>query len=269
MNKYGFVYIWYDSAKSKRNDSDHIKRWYVGYHWGSINDGYICSSDWMRDAYRRRPEDFKRRIIKTNIQTKIETKNEEDRWLQMMKKEELGKRYYNLKNNNSYSGVLEHSKDSKEKISVTSKGRIPWNKGKKCLPHTEEWKQLMSEKMSGVNNPMYGTKGEKSPNFGKKYTETQKENISKSWTNKRKTIFKEKMSGKNHPFFGKHHSKKSNEKNTISHSKTYIITDPDNNEFEITNLKKWCNENNMNQGHMAACARKERNHHKNFRCRYK
>lgn len=31
-----------------------------------------------------------------------------------------------------------------------------WNKGKKCKPHTEEWKRKMSERMRGENNPAYG-----------------------------------------------------------------------------------------------------------------
>jgi hypothetical protein len=54
MEKYGFVYIWYDHKNI---------RFYIGSHWGHENDGYICSSRWMRNAYKRRPNDFKRRII--------------------------------------------------------------------------------------------------------------------------------------------------------------------------------------------------------------
>ena len=54
MEKYGFIYVWYDKKH---------KRYYVGSHWGHEDDGYICSSSWMRKAYRRRPSDFRRRII--------------------------------------------------------------------------------------------------------------------------------------------------------------------------------------------------------------
>jgi hypothetical protein len=55
MEKYGFVYIWYDKKH---------KRYYVGSHWGHENDGYVCSSTWMMKAYKIRPDDFKRKIIK-------------------------------------------------------------------------------------------------------------------------------------------------------------------------------------------------------------
>lgn len=32
MNKYGFIYLWYDRKH---------KRYYIGAHWGLKNDGYI------------------------------------------------------------------------------------------------------------------------------------------------------------------------------------------------------------------------------------
>src|SRR5271166_4017683 len=95
--KCGFVYMWYDSAKSKQNGPDKIKRFYIGCHWGREDDGYICSSNWMRDAYRRRSQDFKRRIIKTNISSKELLLEQEHKWLSLIKKEELGKKYYNLR----------------------------------------------------------------------------------------------------------------------------------------------------------------------------
>jgi hypothetical protein len=85
-DKYGFIYLWFDKKH---------KRYYVGSHWGFVADGYICSSRWMRKSYRRRSEDFKRRIL----QIVPERKNlfaEEQRWLDMIKDRELRKRYYNL-----------------------------------------------------------------------------------------------------------------------------------------------------------------------------
>ena len=44
MEKYGFVYIWYDRKH---------KRYYIGSHWGSEDDGYICSSTHMNHAFNR------------------------------------------------------------------------------------------------------------------------------------------------------------------------------------------------------------------------
>lgn len=88
MQKYGFVYIWYDRKR---------KMYYIGCHWGSVNDGYICSSNRMRDAYRRRPQDFKRKILKTNISIREQIFEEEHKWFSLIKDEELGKKYYNLR----------------------------------------------------------------------------------------------------------------------------------------------------------------------------
>lgn len=85
--KYGFVYLWYDRRH---------RRYYVGAHWGAVDDGYVCSSSWMKPAFKRRPEDFKRRILKTGIESKKDMFLEEWRWLRMIRPEELGRRYYNL-----------------------------------------------------------------------------------------------------------------------------------------------------------------------------
>lgn len=87
MEKYGFIYIWYDRKR---------KMFYVGSHFGTIDDGYICSSNRMRDAYRRRPNDFRRRIIQTNI-PRDKLLDEEHKWLSRIKDEELKHRYYNLR----------------------------------------------------------------------------------------------------------------------------------------------------------------------------
>lgn len=90
MQKYGFVYIWRDK---KHN------RYYLGCHWGTEDDGYICSSKWMRDAYRYRKDDFKRRIIERVYTNRTDLLECEQKWMNFVKKEELGKKYYNLHNN--------------------------------------------------------------------------------------------------------------------------------------------------------------------------
>lgn len=83
--KTGFVYIWYDRLR---------KMYYIGCHVGDVNDGYICSSNRMRDAYRRRPKDFKRRILKADI-PKSKLLEEEHKWLSLIDDVELGYKYYN------------------------------------------------------------------------------------------------------------------------------------------------------------------------------
>jgi len=86
MQKYGFVYIWYDNWR---------KMYYIGCHWGTEDDGYICSSNRMRDAYRRRPHNFKRRIIARVKTNRTDLLEEEFRWLSMISNHELKIRYYN------------------------------------------------------------------------------------------------------------------------------------------------------------------------------
>ena len=78
--EYGIVYLWYDRKH---------KRYYVGSHWGTENDGYVCSSTWMKKAYKRRPEDFKKKIIKRVYTTRKELLDEEYKWLSLIKEEEL------------------------------------------------------------------------------------------------------------------------------------------------------------------------------------
>ncbi len=114
MEKYGFVYMWFDSWR---------KMYYIGSHWGYENDNYICSSNRMRDAYKRRPSDFKRRILKKIFSSKQELLDEEFRYLSMIEQSELGKKYYNLTNhkNGHWMTIDEKAKSLKEKISVTAK----------------------------------------------------------------------------------------------------------------------------------------------------
>lgn len=135
--KYGFVYIWYDSK---------YKRFYVGRHWGTKEDGYICSSNNMRDAYRRRPEDFKRRIIKT-VATKDELLFEEQRYLDMIKKDELSIRYYNktLKADAPSMFGRTHSNETKLKMSKTAKGKIVLDTTKEKLRQINLGKNLSEE----------------------------------------------------------------------------------------------------------------------------
>lgn len=89
MEKYGFVYIWFDRKH---------KRYYIGCRWGREDDGYICSSPWMKQGYRHRPNDFKRRILSRIYSNKKDLLEEEYRWLSKIGDHELGKRYYNLHN---------------------------------------------------------------------------------------------------------------------------------------------------------------------------
>lgn len=134
MEKYGFVYIWYDRKH---------KRYYVGAHWGDINDGYICSSPWMLKAYKRRPKDFKRRIIAKIYTNRKDTFLLEEKYLQLIKPDEIKIRYYNL--NTKVSDYWYNYEDARlsvgEKISKSRTGK----KYSKRRSRTEEEKKKISE----------------------------------------------------------------------------------------------------------------------------
>jgi len=134
MEKYGFVYIWYDKKH---------KRFYVGSHWGLENDGYICSSRWMRNSYKRRPNDFKRKLLQSNICDRKQLLINEHKWLSLIKEKELGKKYYNLTNHLNGHWSTDGTKllTIGEKISIANKGdpkRSEWMKNRIVSDKTKE-----------------------------------------------------------------------------------------------------------------------------------
>jgi hypothetical protein len=113
MEKYGFVYIWFDRKH---------KRYYIGSHWGTEDDGYICSSRWMRKAYKRRPEDFKRKIISKVFTDRKELLNKEFEWLSLIEDTELKSKYYNVtKHKNGHWMAEDYEKDVRKRISQNTK----------------------------------------------------------------------------------------------------------------------------------------------------
>ena len=141
MEKYGFVYLWYDRK---------YKRFYIGCRWGNIDDGYICSSSWMKQGYKIRPDDFKRRILSKVYTDKEDLLEEEYKWLSLIKKDELGKKYYNLHNHHfkHWSTVEQQSLSVREKVSLTKKKF--WGS-----PESNEARQKISEinKAKGIKPP--------------------------------------------------------------------------------------------------------------------
>jgi hypothetical protein len=109
---------------------------YIGSHWGTEDDGYVCSSNWMRDAYRYRPQDFKRRIVTKVFTNRVDLLKEEERWLSMIKDEEMVKanttyesrknvKYYNISKviKNPWHMTEEGVKTIGQKISHSKKGK--------------------------------------------------------------------------------------------------------------------------------------------------
>lgn len=144
MEKYGFVYIWYDRKH---------KRFYIGSHWGTENDGYICSSTWMKQAYKSRTHDFKRRIISRVYSSKSDLLDEEYKWLSLISEEEIqNNKYYNRVNKKfGHWTTGDNVSDIGLKISKSNKGKIPPNKGKTLEEYHGEVKaKEIKEKQSSV-----------------------------------------------------------------------------------------------------------------------
>ena len=191
MEKHGFVYIWMDRYR---------KMFYIGSHWGSENDGYICSSNRMRDAHRRRPHDFKRRILWKGLTTRKNLLETEQYWLNLIKSYELKIRYYNAIKNvlqapwqtNGSSSPMKgksHTNKSKEKNRLAHLGKRASEQTKEKLraahlgernhfygkSHSEETKDLQR----GANNHMFIPLEVK-----EKRKQRKQENLEKSWFSK-------------------------------------------------------------------------------------
>lgn len=180
MEKYGFVYIWYDRKH---------KRFYIGCRWGNENDGYICSSPWMKRGYKIRPEDFRRRILGRIYTNKKDLLEEEYRWLSKTKHEELGKRYYNL--HNHHFGHWSSSEDTKltvgQKIAASpdrAKNIGLAMRGRKPASHTiEAVKQSLSgrtyEEIYGPEKAKELREKRRTALLGRKHTEEAKKKMGK------------------------------------------------------------------------------------------
>lgn len=195
MEKYGFVYIWRDRKH---------KRYYIGSHWGSETDGYVCSSRWMRKAYNRRPQDFKRRIIEKVYDSRKQLIEREYHWLSLISEQEIrSKKFYNrTKHKNGHWFAEEYENDIRKRISIKTKeamakpeNRERYLEGLKNRNQTqsEETRQKRSESMKK-------TMAEKYPeeNRRKKLTDEERKEYysNKAKANWAKEGFKEQISSK-------------------------------------------------------------------------
>ena len=133
-----FVYMWFDKSR---------KMFYVGMHSGDIDDGYLSSSSWLSAEIKYRPQDFKRRIIKTHT-SRTDAKQHEGKLLAMIAEHEFGSKYYNYK----------HGKP---------KGAKPWNAGKTNTYSTSTLDKMSKAKI-GKPSPTKGMAMSKSADNGRK-----------------------------------------------------------------------------------------------------
>jgi hypothetical protein len=185
MEKYGFVYIWRDKK---------YKRYYVGCHWGTEEDSYICSSKWMKKSYKRRPQDFKRRILSRVYTNKKDMFEKEYQWLLLIKDNELKIRYYNsIKGWMHWSGNPEKEVEVKKTISQKTKEamqrpevREKYLEGLKtrdCRSYDLEVREKRRQSMIKTMKEKYPDRQEKKKMTKEERTQYYSDKAKKIWSN--------------------------------------------------------------------------------------
>jgi len=133
-----------------------------------------------------------------------------------------------------------HTEEVRAEMSRTNSGKNHPMYGKH---HSKESKQKNSKSNSGKNSWLYGKFGKDHPSYGNQHSKESRARQSKI------------MSGKNNPMYGKHHTKKTKAKQSKSSkgNKSAVKSYPAfynirTGEFVPAgqNLKKMCNEHNLN-----------------------
>ena len=115
----------------------------------------------MKKAFKRRPQDFKRRILEHVEDNRGDLLATEYKWLKLIKDSELGKKYYNLTNhlNGHWTTDKEKQLTVKEKLSAAQKRnfedpeyRARFMETRKNLPpQTDETRNKRRLSMLGKN----------------------------------------------------------------------------------------------------------------------
>jgi hypothetical protein len=208
--KYGFVYIWRDKK---------YNRYYIGCHWGVVDDGYVCSSTWMMQAYKHRPQDFRRKILKTRL-TREEMYVHEQYFFDKIKPEEIKVRYYNLNLKSIKPWHLDPDKNLSigEKISKAKKG-------KKVGPCTEERARKISEAKKG-----------KAPNISEEGMRRKKEAMSKPISEEHKRSISEGLA----KYYEENESRTKGKRLTEEHKKAIArgLIGVDKGEYVMTEARR-------------------------------
>lgn len=184
----GFVYIWFDVYR---------KKYYIGSHMGSKDDGYVCSNKRMLCAYKSRPSTFKRRILFEGFIDRLKLLAEEQKWLDMIDVSELnGIKYYNEKKFATGGDIVSCLPESKRKehrersIMARRKGYERWYNN---LTEKEKSERAKNARAC-VKNPRGGRMvGADNPMFGQKHSEETKRIIMSSKAKNRKVKPREKQ----------------------------------------------------------------------------
>jgi hypothetical protein len=167
--KEAFVYSW-------RNILTNML--YVGWHKGSIDDGYVCSSKKMLEEYKKDPSMFERFIIahgscdqmvmlETTILKSVDARNNPS--------------YYNQQNGDGKFTCKHVTDATKAKISASKKGKKNPSLSQRNLINNPG-KKLENRKKLGERAKQFI--GDKNPNFGRKQSDESRALMSKNRTGK-------------------------------------------------------------------------------------
>jgi group I intron endonuclease len=183
MQKFGFVYKWIN-IKSRK--------WYIGSHFGGIDDGYIGSGKVFLKAYKKHQPLFIRHIIYAGDDFR---QVEESMLISF--NAQLNEMSYNLKNS-AIGGDTSHffTEESRKRMAssgLKNKGRkVPEEQKQKIREKllgrkaSEELKKRKSIAMMGEKNHFYGKKHSAetikklSQKCGRKLSDAQKERLHES-----------------------------------------------------------------------------------------
>lgn len=133
--------------------------------------------------------------------------------------------------------------------------------------HSERTKKLLSEKLSGKNNGMFGKKGsQKQKDWLADYNKNKV--ISDKTLEKMKKAQQLRTSLGLNKGFNRKKTKEEIEKTRLKLCKKYIVTSPESIEICVWDMTLFCTEQNLSSRGLRRVASKDRNSHKGWKCRY-
>lgn len=165
QNKIGIVYKW---------ENIDTKKWYIGSHFGFLNDGYIGSGKVFKNAYAKNPN----KMIRSILYTGQDFRQAEEFFLLYLDAAR-DRKSYNMKNTALGGGatVENMSIETRQKISEALKNRVR-------KPISEETKNKISATLTGrkaskelCEKRKLNSLGDKNSFYGKSHTQETKEKI--------------------------------------------------------------------------------------------
>jgi hypothetical protein len=148
------------------------------------------------------------------------------------------------------------------------------NAGRK---HSEESRKKMSASHTGKMMSEESIKKMSEAKAGRKLSEEHKKKLAAAQTGKRHSEeTRKKMSGRklseetrkkmSEAKAGRKLSEEHKKKLADQFAQEWIVIDPQGNEYQICNLKRFCKEHNLNAGRMYTIAKGKESHHKGWSC---